>query len=386
MSIFVQMTSFGGFDVEGTVNDCLDRAKNRDAISFGIALQQDSPAPQLPPNARVDVSPIGEFISHGEARRRTQQMYSGQDHVLQIEAGCRFSDGWDEELVSTLERLGGKSLITNFAGKIGPNWTRESTVAYRPQVYQFLSDTPAVWPAPLKNVPAPVRGRYVVDHFFFTRGSHCTECQYDREIYYSEAEAYITLLSFTSGYDIYHHNKPLVWREYGRRPAPWESDRDWWFRQHASRRALSRMVREKRGLGGVRTLRDYELYSGIDFENRRIQKDTAAGASEPPNRYENEGAWVAGYMKDFNITVNWNPDEVEKCDDYDYWYFSIEDATGSTLVRQDVRREREAPILDLKTNFRRVMFKAPADKVPKFVCIWPVSKSRGWLKKSKFAI
>lgn len=387
MSIFVQIASYRGFDLVETVRDCVDKAKNKESLFFGIALHQDEnvPVELMGPNLRTFRFHASEKISHGAARRRCQQMYAGEDYVLQVDSGMRFADNWDEELVSSLNRLGDKAIITNYPSKLGANGDKESTVSYKPQVYQFISEAPAVWPAPIKNVPDILKGRYIMDAFFFARGSHSRDCLYNQDIYYTELDAFITLLSYTKGYDIFHHNKPIVWKNYEKRPASWESDPEWWLKQQASRGILSDMAKKKIGLGDVRTLRDFEIFSGLDFENRRIQKD-AASASDPPCKYENDAQWNSSYMRDHSITVSWNTDEIERCDDYDYWYFSIEDESGATLMRQDVRVEREASIMEFKTNYKKVFFKAPADKVPKMVCIWPASKSKGWLKKSKFPI
>ena len=223
MSIYVQMVSYGNFDVVETIKDCINSASDKNSLYFGIVLQQDEPIPPELSGEKFKVQRISpsDYISQGEARRRTQQMYSDQDFVLQIDSGCRFVQGWDEELISSLNSLPGNPIITNFAGKLGPNGEKESTVPYKPQVYSFITEVPGVWPGPMKNVAQIVKGRYISDHFFFARGSHSLECIYDPEIYYSESEAFITLLSFTKGYDIYHHNKPIVWRNFGPRPCPW---------------------------------------------------------------------------------------------------------------------------------------------------------------------
>lgn len=388
MSIFVQIVSYKGFGLLETVLDCIATAKNKDSLFFGIVLQQDEDVPEelSGPNFRTFKFPLGESVAHGYAYKRAQQMYSGQDYVLQVDSGCKFAEGWDEELVSSLNRLGDRAIITNIPGKLGPNGEKESTVPYKPQIYQFIDEAPLAWPAPMKNISQIIKGRYISEKFFFAKGTHCTECPYDSDMYGTESEAFINLLSFTKGYEFHHHNKPLVWRDYGKRPSAWENDGGWWLKQNKSREKFARMIKQKTGLGEVRTLRDYELYSGIDFEKRRIQKDTASGAAEVPNRYENESQWESGYMKDYSLTVSWNSDDIERCDDYDYWYFSIEDDSGATLTRQDIRKDRESAILEFKTNYKKVWFKAPADKVPKTVCIWPASKSKGWLRKSKFAL
>ena len=89
-------------------------------------------------------------------------------------------------------------------------------------------------------------------------------------------------------------------------------------------------------------------------------------------------------MKDYNITVSWDENEIEKCDDYDYWYFSVEDAADQTLHRQDLRMEQDADLIAFKRNFKKIAFRVVGNKVPSKICVWPVSKSKGWLKKSKF--
>ncbi|NDD55496.1 hypothetical protein EBZ39_16805, partial [bacterium] len=103
-----------------------------------------------------------------------------------------------------------------------------------------------------------------------------------------------------------------------------------------------------------------------------------------PCKYENEEQWNNEYMKDYNITVSWDVNEIERCDDYDYWYFSVEDAADQTLHRQDFRIEHDADLIAFKRNFKKISFRVVGNKVPSKICVWPVSKSKGWLKKSKF--
>ena len=42
--------------------------------------------------------------------------------------------------------------------------------------------------------------------------------------------------------------------------------------------------------------------------------------------------------------------------------------------------------MQFKVNHRKVFMKAFDGRVPANLCIWPLSKSKGWLKKSKFPI
>lgn len=391
MSIFVQMTAYRGFDVVPTVRDCIERAKDRDGLHFGICLQQDEDVPSELSHDRIKVekASLNESQGHGWARSRAQSLYGGQDYTLQIEAGCRFADGWDEGLIEALKLTGSsKPIVTNPANRLNPeNGEREHpTVSYKAQAYQYFLDAPSFWPVPLKNVVAMQRARNVSDHFFFTYGAHCAEVPYDPTMYYSEVEAAVSLRSFTAGYDIFHHFKPFVFRNYAPRPMNWNDDAEWWARDRAGKERFAALVSGSLGefgLGSVRSARDWELYSGIDYAGRRLQKDTVTG-NEPPCKFENDAKWEAEYMKDHAITASWDPSKVEDSDDLDYWFFAVEDAAGGVINRQDLRWERDRPLLEKKANSKKIFFKSIGDKKPTRIAIQPFSKSKGGLTKVTF--
>lgn len=391
MSIFVQMTSYKNFDVVPTIKDCIEKCSNKDNLYFGLCLQQNEPAPNElnHPRIKISVVPLGDSKGPSWARSQAQNFYEGQDYVLQIDAGSRFLPNWDVELIAAISSAGSqKPIITNFPNKFNPaNGELENTsVAYKVQVYSFMSNVPLSWPSPMKNVTSISRGCYLNESFFFARGEHCRDCPYDPSLYASESEAAMTVRSFTSGYDLFCHFRPVVWRDYSPRPANWQDDPSWWLKDRSSKNRFAELLAgrlQEFGLGRERSLRDFELYSGIDLLNKRIQRTTVTGM-DPPCKYENEAQWTGEYMKDYNITASWDVNEIEKCEDYDYWYFSVEDEAEQTLHRQDLRLEHDADLIAFKKNFKKIAFRVVGDKTPKKLCIWPVSKSRGWLKKSKF--
>lgn len=392
MSIFVQIVAYKNFEVIHTVRDCIEKAKDKDGLYFGLCLQQDEDVlPELN-HARIKAERVAakESRGHGWARSRAQSFYEGQDFTLQIESGCRFADGWDEQLINAVKTVGSeRAIITNPANKLNPaNQEREfPDVAYKAQCYQFLLDTPSFWPVALKNVNAIQRARNVSDHFFFTQGRHCTEVVYDPALYYSEVESALSLRSFTHGYDLFHHFKPMVFRNYTPRPMNWNDDADWWIKDRESKNRFSLLIggNSEFGLGSARSPKDFELYSGIDYVGRRLQKETSSG-SEPPCKFEDEAKWEASYMKDFSIVATWDPSRVEASEDYDYWAFTIEDSSSTVINRQDLRWERDKELLEKKVSNKRISFKASNGKVPTKVGIQPFSKSRGALSKTLFDI
>ena len=393
MSIFIHMTAYRGFDVVPTVLDCLDKAKHRDDVHFGICLQQDEEVPSELVRDRivVDRIPIRDSLGHGWARSRAQSIYNGQDFSLQIDSGCRFIPNWDEQMIQALLVTGsGKAIITNPANNF--NFTsgelEHKEVSYKLQPFQFVENTPSVWPSPLKGAVALQRASIASDHFMFAHGTHCRECPHDPELYYTELECAVTLRSFTLGYDIFNHFKPTVFRNYGPRLMHWNDDADWWQKDWSSKARFSKLINGELtqfGLGGVRSARDFELYSGIDLKGRRIQRDVLS-SSVPPIKFEDEAKWESNYMKDYAITVTWDPSKIEHCDDYDYWLFDVEDASGNPFNRQDLRWERDKDALEKRTSSKKIFFKAMSSIKPAKIGIQPYSKSRGALTKVTFDI
>lgn len=387
------MVAYKNFDVLSTVKDCIKNAKDKDNLYFGICLVQDEEiSPELD-HERIKVEKFSR-VGHGFARKKAQSFYNGQDYTLQIDAGCRFAENWDEELINSLGSIDSeKPIITNYANpfSIEKNEKYYSEVSYSIVPYSFSSDGELFrWPSPLKNVTEFTKSRMVSDHFFFTKGNHCLECVYDENIYFSEIESVLSIKSFTAGYDFFHHYKPVVWRQYRQREECWNHDIDWWSKSYESRKRFEDLIlnrAEDYSLeSGERSLKEYELYSGIDFIGRRIQKEVTQANNSPPCKYESETTWQDNYLKDYYLVAKWNVDEIEKCDDYDYWYFTVENENDEVIIRQDIRHQYDPEILSFNKNYKKISFKAKEGRKPAKICIWPVSKSKGWLKKSKFAI
>lgn len=391
MSVFVQLVSYRGFDIVPTVLDCMNKASDKGGLRFGIVLQQDEevPADLNRPGTTVQRVSLEASLGHGWARRMSQSMYSSEDYTLQVDSGSRFAEGWDSNLIAALSKTGReRPMITNCPNKFNlSNGEMEVPgVAYRLQPQNFFNSFPTCWAAPMKGLKEIIPARIVNDNFFFTVGRHCSECPHDPSLYWSELDSFLTLNSFTRGYDLFHHFEPIVWMDYSKRPRHWEDHKDWWVRSHESSIRLSDLASGRAsGLGQARSVLDYQRYSGLDFVGRRIHREVLAGKN-PPFEYTDDRSWEAAMGKDYSITVCWNPDEIERCEDYDYWYFALEDANGGVLIRHDLRVERDAPTMNFKVNQRKVFFKSFDGKEPAKLCIWPVSKSKGWLKKSYFPL
>ena len=202
------MTSYKNFDVVPTIKDCIGKCSNKEALYFGLCLQQNEPSPPElnHPRIKMSVVPVADSAGPAWARRQAQNFYDGQDYVLQVDSGSRFVQNWDLELIGALSATGSpKPLITNFPNKYNPaaDELEQPSVAYKIQVYSIQGQNPASWPSPMKGATAISKACYLNEGFFFTRGEHCKECPYDPAIYASESEASMAVRSFTHGYDFF---------------------------------------------------------------------------------------------------------------------------------------------------------------------------------------
>lgn len=394
MSIFVHLTAYRNPDLVGTIRDCIEKSSDKERLYFGVCLQQDEDVPSELNHPRIKVHRVPYLESRGPgwARSLAQSLYDGQEYQLQVDCGSRFAESWDEKLIQAMSQTGSPNpLITNFPNKINSsNGELElPDIAFRTHVYQITSNVPTSWASPMKGASSIVPSNWVNQNFFFSRGGHCLDVKADPELYFSELDSALTIRSYCAGYDPFSHFVPIVWRNYDGRRMNWMDDSEWWLKDEASKRRfadlLSGDVPSEYGISGPRSARDFEIYSGIDLKERALQKSVISGEN-PPYNYENEEKWNEGYLKDYVITVGWDSNEIEKCDDYDYWYFAVEDDKENVINRQDLRMERDANILQFKSDFKKIFFKSMKNQVPKRICIQPVSKSKGWLRKVKFDI
>jgi hypothetical protein len=299
MSVFVHMVSYRNFDIIPTIRDCIEKSSDKDNLHFGICLQQDENTPHeiIHPRIKVHSVPASQSRGPGWARSMAQSFYDGQDYQMQIVSGSRFAEGWDEKLIAALDQTGStKPIITNYPNKYNPsNGEKElPDISFRNQIYQLLLAGPVTWPSPMKGVASILPSKWINNDFLFSHGSHCLDVKADPELYYSELESALTVRSFCAGYDIFNHFVPFVWRDYSPRTWNWNDDPEWWIKDRSSKARFNSLVNGEDlgdfGLPASRSIRDFEMYSGIDFRRRRLQRSTVSG-EVAPCKYENEDQW-----------------------------------------------------------------------------------------------
>jgi len=244
------------------------------------------------------------------ARHAIQQMWRGETFTLQLDSHHRFRKDWDEHLitmVSVLQKQGVfKPALTAYVAPYDPEEEESKTYTELDAdvhpwqlTARFSGDSILFDSGHIPHVSSltqPIPARYASAHFFFTLGEHCRDCPYDPDIYFTGEEIFLTVQSFMQGYDLFHPHETVVWHEYTRklRTKHWDDFDDknketglvseaWYEMDRRSKTRVKDFLQQRRPLmsSSIRSLRDYELYAGIDFVQERIHPDTLAGKPPP---------------------------------------------------------------------------------------------------------
>lgn len=340
--IFVQIASYRDLELLPTIRDIIAKSSGENELSFAIIWQKD------------DSETIGEYSKDsrfriidcdwrksrglGWARSLAQSLYKDEEYTLQLDSHHRFEKDWDKKLIDMIKQVSDESkkpLLTAYAAGYDPNDDKKLTGAACRISPRDFKKSGTIWfnPNPIPNqhlLTRPVRGRLVSGHYFFTYGSHCKEYIYDPDMYFAGDEICLSVRSYTLGYDIYHPHINLVYHHYGRldRSKHWNDhnidnktnnqiEKTWGERDKYSKERIRQLLGEEDngidlgifGLGKVRSIDEYEKYSGIDFKKRRIQK-CAINGDEPPVSFATELDYENDFKKITTTSIpEWNKEQ-----------------------------------------------------------------------------
>ena len=405
--IFIQVASYRDPQLIPTINSIIENAKYPKNLVFGIARQFNETdgfdnLSQFDNDERFRILNIPYNETQGVcwARHLTQQLYQDEEYTMQIDSHMRFEPNWDDEFISMIKQLQekghSKPLLTGYVSSFDPDiypkgrtqepW-RMSFDRFIPEgTIFFLPESIPNW----KNLTEPVPARFYSAHFCFTLGQFSKEVQHNPEMYFHGEEMSITVRAYTHGYDLFHPHKILVYHEYTRkgRTKHWDDHRDWGQsnnNSHSIYRKLFGMDGTPQeghdgpfGFGSVRTVRDYEKYAGILFEQRAVQEYTLKKGYPPnPYDYENEEEWKKSFSQIFKHCIDVQYSQVAE-DDYDFWVIAFHDEKDETLFRKDAD-DNEIKIMKRDPDgYCKIWREFPTVKKPSYWVVWPHSISKGW--------
>lgn len=314
-AIFVAIAAYTDPELPRTLRSALATAEHPDRLRFGICWQADPEHPVDLDRFRrdhrfrfIDRS-IGESQGGPWARNLAQSLWRGEPYTLQVDSHMLFEPDWDSKLIAMLHAMPSEkpllsmnSPLFHYDDEGVPHRSRRMGVP----TTRVRGWGPPKW-APWfdfgpPNTQQPGRTRFINGNFAFTLGQWNVEVPQDPDHYYWGEELNGTIRSFTWGYDFFLPTEVVVWHMEHRNGPPrrhWENgDEVVRSRNAVAMDRLHRMLYKREsdslfpyGLGPVRTLRDYEIYTGFDFARRRAHPDVYTGACPDPVTIGCEADW-----------------------------------------------------------------------------------------------
>jgi glycosyltransferase involved in cell wall biosynthesis len=408
--IFIQIASYRDPQLLPTLRDCIEKAKYPENLVFSIAWQHSvddtwDTLDEYKDDKRFRILDINYKDAKGVcwARHKLQQNYDGEEYTLQLDSHHRFSENWDEELITMykgLQKKGYKKpLITGYIPSYEPDNDPQGRVNV-PWVMDFDRFSPEgvvhFLPASIDNykeLTDPVHARFYSAHFAFTTGKFVKEVPHDPEYYFHGEEISVGVRAYTWGYDLFHPHKVIMWHEYTRKNKPrhWDDDSEWYHlnvKSFSRNRKLFGMDNEPQdidfgiyGLGTVRTLGDYEKYSGLSFKKRSVQQYTL-DKKLPPNPIIPDDEYEKSFVRVFKHCIDVGYDLVPE-KDYDFWVvaFHGEGEGDTTLYRKDADKSEINRMMHDPDKYCKIWREFQTSHQPKYWVVWPHSVSKGWCER-----
>lgn len=302
-SIFVQIPAYRDFELNNTVNDAINKASGMTKISFGIhncVLFEGETNVKTEEKYWVDIryeeSIAPKNIGLQNARYIANEMYDREDYYIQIDSHMRFLENWDIVLIDNLafaKQVGiVKPLITMYPSAY--NYTDENlnhintegyiaTIKFTENPKQFKETLlPSQTATPIEEgcmyTPSVSGG------FIFTTGDFA-KIKPNRKIAFWGEEPLTAARAFTHGFSLiapqqhvvshlYASNQPFskmrrhhAWADF---PQEWEKLNDISLTEY--KKIFTERVVGEGALGTVRTLEEYEEFSGLDFRTGSIAR------------------------------------------------------------------------------------------------------------------
>lgn len=408
--IFIQIASYRDPELLPTLKDCIDKAKYPKNLVFSIAWQHSlddtwDNLDEYKNDKRFKIIDIDYKISEGAcwARHQLQQNYNNEEYTLQLDSHHRFAENWDDELIQMYEKLREKGyqkpLLTGYVASYDPEREPQGRVSV-PWKMNFDRFTPEgvvfFLPASIDNykeLTEPIRGRFYSAHFAFTTGQFVKEVPHDPSYYFHGEEISITVRAYTWGYDLFHPHKNLVWHEYTRkgRTKHWDDDKSWGTKNsicHERNRKLFEMDGRIKDIdfgpydfGKVRTVRDYEIYSGVSFKRRSVQQYTLDNKLAP-NPILTEEEYEKSFVKIFKHCIDVSFAQVPE-KDYEFWAVAFHNEANETLYRKDADKDEIQRMFKDPAGYCKIWRTFETIHHPKYWVVWPYSTSKGWCERIK---
>lgn len=413
-TILIHLPAYREPELVPTIRDAIAQASNPERLRFGICRQYNPDdgfdnVDEFRNDPRFKIYDMPYQEARGLAYARSvinEKLLDDEDFVLQLDSHHRFTKDWDTTLIGWYEDLkkeGNNPLICGYlpyynpfndpADRVQEPWYTEAAAFY-PHGTIFIR--PTGFSCDWKQLSKPVPARFISGHFCFGPNKWAKEIKHDPDIFFAGEELNLTVRSFTYGYDLFHPHRVVIWhatmREERSGKLVWDDQNKigkdtWWKQNDIGRAKIRQLLRlENNGfdltgydLGTKRSLREYEIYAGINFKKKSFQRYTKENKFPKNPVIHDPEEWEKSFMRSFYHLVNITRDQLNK-DDYDFILIAYDDSNGKGIEYQEVRGEQLNNFLDKGTpiHFEKMFM---TDIEPYRVVYWAHSSIRGWSER-----
>lgn len=402
-----------------TIKDALAQAKYPERIHFGICRQFNPEdkfdnIDEFREDSRFKIYDMPYEQAKGLAYARSiinEKLLSNEEFLLQLDSHHRFTKNWDETLISwyyQLKEEGHNPLICGYlpyynpfndpADRVQEPWYSEPASFY-PHGTIFIR--PTGFYTDYKKFDKPVPARFLSGHFCFGPNKWAKEVRHDPDIFFAGEEINLTVRSFTHGYDLFHPHRVVIWHATMREERDgilvWDDqskrgDGTWWKQNDTARAKIRKLLRvedndfdlEGYDLGNVRSLREYEMYAGINFKKKALQVYTRQNKFPPNPVIHDPVEWEKSFTKSFYHLVNIDRTVLDK-DDYDFILIAYDDHEGLCIKSIDIKGTKlDNFIKGNKVIHFENMFNTEVS--PSRVVYWAHSPERGWAERQEIKL
>ena len=291
--IFVSVPSYNDYDLPRTLDSAIRASSGGHQLHFGVCEQVTEyvaawalGARRLPQHCSLSYALHGEeLLGIGGARAVVESMYAAEAYMLMIDAHTRFEPNWDDILVRSVDRLPSEKSLLSAIMSASP-WDQGQvpmTECDRINDEGFPSYQPKLLGFSERDKFFPARHAHVCSLF---GRAWCAVVPYDPYIVFEGEEPTYTARLWTAGYDLYHMAMPIMHGAIRRPGRPWERP-GWHDLDVVSKRRCRVLLGaeecepsdpalieiDRYGLGGVRSLSEWQAWSGFDYANRTVDSE-----------------------------------------------------------------------------------------------------------------
>ncbi len=303
--IFISLASYLDPMLFFTLNDAFSKATRPELLRFAVVDQnrasQREQIAALPfaQQVRYLFIDVQDTLGVSWARNQAFSLYDGEQYLLQIDSHMCFEPGWDESLRrqhSQLLARSAKPILSTYPYRFDmvdgkPQYTPpegKTVLVLRPHPDTPLTASDVVLRFMAKHLftDQPVAGCHIAAGFVFCSGNFVEEVPYDPYLYFHGEEQSLAVRAYTRGWDIFHPLHVPLYHLYKAANTPHETHH--WHGDVANQRAFTGSYLTARaasrlhrllcgdglpgayGLGTVRTMEQFAVFSGINYRQRQI--------------------------------------------------------------------------------------------------------------------